>query len=162
MPATTITVDVERLVGRLEQSLDSVEQILDEELERGCDDMIGWIRARDGELFDRPTATLTGGLARTDAHGGTIEAGWSGPAAVYGPVLEWGPRTQSWEIRPRGLRSGGRPVRALRWVDTAGVHYASRVTHRWTSDQLRPHWRPAREAVMPVMRDRIADRILGG
>jgi len=160
MPAAALTVDVDDLLAGLAGVRGEVERILDEEIDRAFDDMIQWIRSHDSALFDHPTGTLTGGLYRTDASGGSGEAGWSGPAAVYGPVLEHGPEAREWEIAPRGTRSDGRPIRALRWVDTTGVHYARRVTHRWTVAELRPHWRDAVEHARPTFRGRVVRRIV--
>ena len=159
MPAAALEIDISGLLAGLERVDAEVEQVVDEEIDRAFDDMIKWIRANDSTLFDDPSGVLTGGLYRTDAAGGSAEAGWSGPAAVYGPILEWGPRVREWEIAPRGLRSDNAPVRALRWVDTAGVHYARRVLHRWDVSQLRPHWRPAIERARDPFRRRLAKRI---
>ena len=164
MVAAAFDVDLRGLLGRLSVSRERAEEIVNEEIEQALDEMIAWIRSNDSRLFDNPTGTLTGGLYRGEAVGGRCEGGWSGPAAVYGPVLEHGPDADEWEIRPKGLRSDGEPVRALRWSDTASgeVRYARKVTHRWALGQLRPHWRDAVEVVKPMMKLRLARRLIGG
>lgn len=87
----------------------------------------------------------------------TAQAGWGGPSAAYGYVLERGPFSKvSWPIAPKnvlaqghGKRKAGDPILALRMVGPGGVFYAKKVTHVWSDASLRPHWSKAIEAETP-------------
>jgi hypothetical protein len=105
---------------------------------------------RDEELFSNESGRLKASLWTKRAKGTEIvqEMGWAVP---YGEVLEFGPRhKREWKIRPRGFRSdvtlgrsgGGQALKALRFKSKGKIVYARVVTHRWTSDQLRPHFGP--------------------
>jgi len=111
---------------------------------------------RKGPWFTRDGGVLKGGLYRTRPKvrksGSSIDAGWGGPAAVYGPVLETGPEKRSWVIEPVGIKAGGQPVKALRWFSNGQVHYAKRVVRHWSTKSLRPHFGPASDRLVPFNR----------
>jgi hypothetical protein len=105
---------------------------------------------RDEELFSNETGRLKASLwtKRGKDPVPVQEMGWAVP---YGEVLEFGPkRKKTWVIRPKGFRSdvnlgrsgAGQSLKALRFESKGRIVYARKVTHRWTSAELRPHFRP--------------------
>lgn len=75
--------------------------------------------------------------------------GWGVP---YGEVMEFGPRRKFvWDIFPTGFRSdithgrsgGGVALKMLQFQWHGKICYAKKVTHRWTTKELRPHVGPS-------------------
>jgi hypothetical protein len=111
---------------------------------------------RRGPWFTRDSGVLKGGLYKTRPRmrksGASIDVGWGGPASVYGPVLETGPKKRAWVIQPVGLKTDGSPVKALRWFAGGSVVYAKKVVRRWSTKSLRPHFGPAYDRMKPFAR----------
>lgn len=133
---------------------------------------------RRGDWFSHETGNLKKKLYRSKPRitqsGGSIDVGWAGDAAVYGPVLEFGPTKRRWEIKPKGttrVRVKGRglvartvragknekAIRALRFKMGGKVVYFRKVVRNWTPKSLRPHFGKALENYRPIMDTKLAD-----
>jgi len=155
MPVFRAHADIKPVAGALDRVAVNLKKVLPEIADR----VITQVRA--GNWFRNETGVLKKGLYKSNPRvtqsRGEIDVGWSGPASIYGPVLEFGPKRKAgWLIKPKGVKADGGKVKALRWVSNGQVHYAKSVWHQWTPRQLRPHYRKALAQLKPYM-----DRKLG-
>ena len=101
-----------------------------------ADKLISTIRA--GNWFANESGNLKKKMyksgVRATRQGASIDVGWSGDAAIYGPVLETGPKKKSWVIKPKA-----QGVKALRFSVGGKVMFAKKVTINWQPKSLRPH-----------------------
>ena len=156
----------------------AVGRALDMALEEGLDGIIAEIRNNDDSLFTNPSGSLTGGLWRSEAQGGAITGGWSGPSAVYGPSLEHGPKDKgpkpiypknvlskgygSTGASGRAKRSAGAPILALRIITAGGaVIFRRSSTYVWKASMLRPHWSWALKRKKAWLNATIKRRVIG-
>jgi hypothetical protein len=130
---------------------------------------------RHGDWFANETGKLKRELQKSKPRmtkfDGEIDVMWTGQSAVYGRVLERGPRVPRWEIKPRGLTSSGNAVKALRWVGGARnvggsfatgagvVHYARKVIHVDRPSSRRPHIAPVMHKIDPWLEKKQAEMI---
>ena len=185
MAVIHIKVRDKEVRAALRRGAAAVTAALDVALEQGIDRVISDIRANDATLFTDPSGGLTGQLWRSGAKNGRIRAGWSGPSAVYGPVLEHGPKDKGPKpILPKNTltkgytnargktRSAGQPILALRIPITpqgptmggapmaGGIIYRRRSTYRWDRSMLRPHWSWSVKKNATWMQKNIRKRVL--
>lgn len=125
-------------------------------LEQIADGIIASIRSR--KIFDKETVgTLKKGLWRGEVKStksdASVDMGWSGVGAAFGPGHEFGFKKASWPIKPVGVRVStketskrlGQPIVALRFVSGGLVCY-SRGHSVSAPRALKPHYKPALDA----------------
>lgn len=123
---------------------------------------------RSGAYFENPTGQLGNHLWRRAAGANGVEAGWSGPSAIYGPVHEFGPHKRAWTIRPGkgivgpGYKRSGLPTKMLRITKGGTTYYARKVVIRWNRATMsKPHWKPAIKKLMPAFLASLGKRVVG-
>jgi hypothetical protein len=93
----------------------------------------------------------------------------------YDDILENGPKTKRWEIKPTGKRKLISPIgpqmpgrkkytkiKMLRWYVGGIAIYARKVVRNWTKASLRPHWAPAMQHEDPTFVQACADATIRG
>lgn len=122
---------------------------------------------RKGDWFTNESGKLKAALQKSRPRmtktSGEIDVMWGGASAVYGRVLEHGPKVPRWEIRPRGTTAKGRPVKALRWTAKGAglslVRYATKVVHVDKPSSRRPHIKPVVERLGPWLKKKQTEMI---
>jgi hypothetical protein len=171
----TLARDVESKCKVLVAHINSMARRADatgQDLTRFAASVVGYIITNSTGLFDHPKS---GGLAsnagiwsRAEGTNGAV-MGWKGPAAVYGPVHEFGPRKTAWTIKPGksivgpGYSRSGKKTIRLRFTTPAGTFYAKKVRIVWNkSVSGRPHFKPVIKELMPEFLKSLGRRIVEG
>ncbi len=156
-----VTVDAKRTKIALRQFAAVYARETGPALEEIADGIIASIRRR--QIWpNEKKGVLKEGLWRDEPivtrSGSSINLGWSGRGAAFGPGHEWGFKKSKWMVKPVNTRAStkssgkriGQPIKALRFVMGGRVMY-SRGHEVSAPRQLKPHFKPALEAY-PVSR----------
>jgi hypothetical protein len=183
MAIIDVTINDRAVRAALMRGAAAVSAALDIAIDKGLNGVIEEIKANDDRLFRHPSGVLTSGLHIIEhSNGGKASAGWTGPSAVYGPVLESGPRDRGPKpILPKGTlvkgfsktgasgrakRNAGEPIKALRFKVGGEVIYRRKSTYRWDPSMARPHWSWAfgrrRDWIHATIRKQVIDAVKEG
>lgn len=127
------------------------EILLDTRLQQMAIMAINKIRRDSRRIVPDKKGTILGGLWRgnvaTNGSKKEIEFGWSDP---LGHFFEFGTEKKKWFVKPKGIKSDGKAVKALRFVSGGSVFYSKGHWIKFSEKMLKPHVKPVLDALNPM------------